>query len=61
MFMSASVFITHGTKQVQVDGLIKWKGLFSSKKETKAKSTQIYYESQRGKKEKLKEINIFSY
>lgn len=65
MFLAASVFITHGTKQVQVDGLIKWKGAFSLKKKpkrNKAKPTWIYYESQRGKKERkaLRNQHTFS-
>lgn len=52
MFISAFVFITHGTKEVQVDGSIKLKGPSSLQKEIKAKPTRVYYESQRGNRRK---------
>lgn len=67
MFLAAFVFITHGTKQVQVDGLIKRKGAFSLKKETKAKQSKtnmdILWKS-KGKKRKKsakKPTYFFSY
>lgn len=58
MFISASVFVTHGTKQVQVDGLIKWEGPFFLTKRNQSKTKQNQHsfimKSQKGeKKEKL--------
>lgn len=53
MFISAFVFITHGTKQVQVDGLIKWNGPFPQKKKAKQNQHGYIMKVKGEKKEKL--------